>query len=979
MNEQTTHLIQAAPVLEVGPAQRPIDIVKRPIDIVKRPIDIVVKNPNIPIATKPIYRLPTTDPVLTIPPDKARWINPKLADSISKIREPEGGIPRAQVTLPISPRIDVSDVLLFEDPQNAAKKFFLPRYRLLERNQQLQMSLEPDGQAWKLVIHLEKYPAPELPIEVRSAIELTHTVSVILQHRLVSGDANGGQKEWVFQAIVPEPGGVCATLTIASRDERDLLYQVLTEAAYGASLTVRRSVNVAIPLSASSPPPAPSDNPPAPQLQLKGTETYEAGGKQWTRYLLSVSNRSAFPNDLFAPAPDLPPCGQNRNSARTWVDIYAQGGAYLYGFCALSSANDLNGLWFAVAKDQSPPASVYITLNDRQLKRLYTSNPVSTAAPTTGNDGTIVSSGSGVIRGTWLFNFDTGTEVANDGDVWWQQQTDTVRYLVPRGNAQLVNLGVRDFNAISVSQLQKLPYSTVPIDGSISNEALLAIRAPHETPPIVPRPIGPNQLVNGNVFAVRTNSGNYAKVQVLKYGYNLQIQWVTYRPGSSEPLYRQVTRVSDMQPRSPFVFPANLYSYIFHGITGTGQTFKPILRQVGIHSYYQDPVQKYVFYYLPDSFKLVRRPESPHYPMIAVRFTPVGTTGEIRATIDYWAFPYVNAARLETAAKTLSQYLPQPLPVGVSGVVFQPLVASKPRLFLGLPNADGIPTNQERPDVLVELRTGFRDSRTLSEEAFQTVYDALFSESTQLFQGQVVVDLPDEQTGARTEVINFHAHINDMVGEWFDPIYEVDSTSGSVRVTLKNAIESPLRIEQLDVKLMRDGAPVPSTISGWSAALPVTLEPGQTLTFSVVASVPIALTSPPNLVFDLSRVRVLADPGRVFDSIIQGQTTAPAKRPITIKTTKAVFGDRIGTISVDLKHGGAVDFDRDGTQFTSEQIVQRPIRDRFVNTPDEGVTEYRITLILTNGDRREDPPNVWRTETSEMLWITTDKLPSLNP
>ena len=37
-----------------------------------------------------------------------------------------------------------------------------------------------------------------------------------------------------------------------------------------------------------------------------------------------------------------------------------------------------------------------------------------------------------------------------------------------------------------------------------------------------------NNLINGDVFAVITNSGNYAKVQVTDYGYNLGIKWVTY-------------------------------------------------------------------------------------------------------------------------------------------------------------------------------------------------------------------------------------------------------------------------------------------------------------------------------------------------------------------------------------------------------------------------------------------------------------------
>ena len=57
-------------------------------------------------------------------------------------------------------------------------------------------------------------------------------------------------------------------------------------------------------------------NLPTPQLVFAGTEDYEANGKQWTRYKLALLNRSAYESELFTPAPDLPPCGANQNSAR---------------------------------------------------------------------------------------------------------------------------------------------------------------------------------------------------------------------------------------------------------------------------------------------------------------------------------------------------------------------------------------------------------------------------------------------------------------------------------------------------------------------------------------------------------------------------------------------------------------------------------------------------------------------------------------
>ncbi len=126
---------------------------------------------------------------------------------------------------------------------------------------------------------------------------------------------------------------------------------------------------------------------PAPDLVFVGTEDYEANGYQWTRYLLSVSNRDKYPAELFDPAPDLPPCGLNPNASRTWVRIFEADGTYLYGFCALSQPDDLDDLWFALPRGSTPPSAVCITLEDRVSGITYTSNLVS--VDTTEADGSL--------------------------------------------------------------------------------------------------------------------------------------------------------------------------------------------------------------------------------------------------------------------------------------------------------------------------------------------------------------------------------------------------------------------------------------------------------------------------------------------------------------------------------------------------------------------------------------------------------------
>jgi hypothetical protein len=113
---------------------------------------------------------------------------------------------------------------------------------------------------------------------------------------------------------------------------------------------------------------------PNPVLTFIGQEQVETGGKKLVRYHFDIFNKDEYPAELFAAAPDLPPCGQNTKASRTWVDIYDQSGKRLFGFCAIASPQDLNRLWFALNQDELPPSWVYIELTDRKTNTKYKSN-----------------------------------------------------------------------------------------------------------------------------------------------------------------------------------------------------------------------------------------------------------------------------------------------------------------------------------------------------------------------------------------------------------------------------------------------------------------------------------------------------------------------------------------------------------------------------------------------------------------------------
>ncbi|MEN3335544.1 MAG: hypothetical protein V7641_4909 [Blastocatellia bacterium] len=127
----------------------------------------------------------------------------------------------------------------------------------------------------------------------------------------------------------------------------------------------------------------------------------------------------------------------------------------------------------------------------------------------------VVSQGTTVLKGTWAFDCETGAlsaSLSGPGDIWWEQIDQVKRQMVPVSGASIVNLGKVDFNSLTPEVLQALVYGNTPIPGN--DDAT-------------------NQLIKHDVFAVRTNSGNVAKIKVDKYAYDMKIDWVTYKLASA--------------------------------------------------------------------------------------------------------------------------------------------------------------------------------------------------------------------------------------------------------------------------------------------------------------------------------------------------------------------------------------------------------------------------------------------------------------
>lgn len=155
--------------------------------------------------------------------------------------------------------------------------------------------------------------------------------------------------------------------------------------------------------------------------------------------------------------------------------------------------------------------------------------------------GGVASQGTTTLHGTWIFDFDSGAEVDHapsaGGDVWWRQKTSVKRQMEPWGGAQIAFLGTLAFNSVSYADLQGVDYGTAPIIGNDDST---------------------NLLVPGAMFAVKTKAGNYAKVRVETYGYNLMIRWRTYKLKSPY----KVLGTGYAQPEDVALSGDGLYAYV---------------------------------------------------------------------------------------------------------------------------------------------------------------------------------------------------------------------------------------------------------------------------------------------------------------------------------------------------------------------------------------------------------------------------------
>lgn len=400
------------------------------------------------------------------------------------------------------------------------------------------------------------------------------------------------------------------------------------------------------------------------------------------------------------------------------------------------------------------------------------------------------------------------------------------------------------------------------------------------------------------------------------------------------------------------------------------------------HVYFQDRADKTQYYFLPDAFKIVRDPHPPHYPMMRIHVVGDSAAG-LNGVMNYTAVPVIDAARCGTARAhfealaedgALIKWSPLPLP------------KDRPRFGLNLPGGDGKGGPfVERPGVAVSLVTGFHDVYTAAMNQFQQLFDALFDPAADFFQGKVSVRPDDEG-----EIdIPFTARLTDFVGELFEQTRSIDPDTGDLTLTLSNAIEGTIHVEDLPVKVRRGDDEIPCMVVT-DPLLPIDLapaadgKPADTLAISLKpgdgpADNDLLVTC------DLGSTQVLSEGKALLQAILDPSVPSNITRSVTIKVPLGTFGSaatpadkQVTAVQVVFEGGHDVtlyppDAATPGQHFATATVqLTTPTLDFLLHKTNVGVNQYRyyVNLIYASGASSvAQKGQSWRTDSLDTLFI----------
>jgi hypothetical protein len=833
-------------------------------------------------------------------------------------------------SLPLSPEPEPTDVLLYSDSSNLARKFYIPRYVLsvqtVSGRQEYRIAMGQDASGSTLTVHLQSVPAEPISDVARDAEVFPHDIAV--RFEFLSSPPYTARKTLEFEEVTRNGAEVRASVHFASLEERDEVYRALTDANRDARLIVQRRFDVALPQVT------------APLLPLDDAGNPILVNVLPLRPKLGWNPRVPIEPD---PVPDWTGINVLVNPINTGLTAtFATDPPDRLLKPGLAATNLMNTAVLATRFEASP-----VMMRARAVDAVFLKNPgvfviddwvspvnvMSLPTPVlafTGREG-----GDGLV--TCKLSITNWNEFSAD---FFQASPD----LPPCGmNPEASRTWIDIFDAATDARLYGFCALSDP-----SNLADLWFAAQSDQMPASVYV----QMEDRRAAVVR-------KSNVVE----------TASPQPVEPTYVAAHRDLDVAVEpAPFTFLPDLHGYIFRGIqpgSGDSRLVRFRVSWLGtFHTYLQDASRPEVVYFFPDSFRVARRTDPPFTPYITVRVSGQGGGADADVVFDYIVAPHTNAERL-TGARAALLADPQ---FGASNVQFQPFVTDDVRFFIDRPTQQGTKL-EERTGVSLVLQGALKDTLVMKLPDFQLLFDAMHRDTASLFLGRVEIDVP----GETTEVIPFSARMTELEGGIF-VFTAAANASGGADVLLTNAIESPVRIEALPTTISRNGETATATVEGLS--LPVaSLAPASSLQLSVSPSRPLNGSGEPEVAFNLSAVTVLPDPALILESILD-RTTLQYFDTITVKAIANLFepvadrpGDQVIVILVEFEGGGTAELN--GSTLESKVRIDYPIDDVILRRAVD--TSYRYTVTVVRADGRQERDAEPRQGTARTFFVSISK------
>ncbi|MER9678544.1 hypothetical protein NKJ23_04260 [Mesorhizobium sp. M0184] len=831
-------------------------------------------------------------PVAARAAQPVREVLPKILDR--RRESSPAGLEDAVVAVGRSPQEEPTDQLVYTLLSDDSRKLYVPVYRLGTDNVE-------GGQRFQIALSQQDATStltvgleafPAASVLAQAPDATEYQHRVLIELSFLMAPPSGARKTLEFTDVTRESDHVWAKLTFATLMERDEVYRALTEQERAARLTIRRVIDVEIP----DPPPRPHG----------GGGSGTGNDRPLGPFLPKRISVVWPPNKILTFEPDSirdKIISANATSKTSLATL--QPGIVANSMIAAHEAGFVKAVIPSVRLAigtlvRQPPIPIVDALPIPRLSILGVEDQ---------SDGSTIT----LAIDNW----------ADYSDDFFAPSPD----LPPGGvNASASRTWIDVVDADSGKRL----YGFCDLDSARQLSAL-----------IVPIPAG-------------TDAPSALRVSLTDRRSNIERQSepvATVDLRRSQRTYTAVRRELEQTiTPEPFSFSPALHGYIFQGVAASAGGASQLIRHAlawkdNFYTYLQDASRRSIIYIFPDRYKIARRRDPPFTPFATVRVTSKPDGSDTTMILDYVVAPFIDPKRLKDARDQLLA-LPQ---FGASSIDFQPLPTSDMRFFVDRPTQSGS-VHEQRPDIATVLHGALKDTLSMPLPDFRLLFDAMHQTTAALFIGKVEVDVPN----GRTEIIPFEARFDDLEGDIFS--YIAIAETGTLRVVLTNAIESPVDIQTLDAAIGTGGEAIAASIA--PGTLPKeNVAPGEAVELFVTSSGPFALA--PDIAFDLSGVRVNVDPEAVWNHIFDG-SSVDYFRLVTAKAVAGLFepiagreSERIVAILVEFEAGGTAELNAD--TLAAQVRIDYPITAVILNRPVAAGYRYSVTVIRANGRQDQDP------------------------